>query len=57
MRWQEIGQMPCSVARALAIVGDRWSVLILRDALLGARRFDDFQASLGLSTGRGRQAA
>jgi DNA-binding HxlR family transcriptional regulator len=49
LRWEEIGQMPCSVARALAIVGDRWSVLLLRDALLGARRFDDFQASLGIS--------
>ena len=39
----------CSVARALEIVGERWTLLILRDALLGVRRFDDFQASLGIA--------
>lgn len=42
--------MPCSVARALSVVGDRWTLLILRDCLLGLRRFDDLQASLGLSS-------
>jgi DNA-binding HxlR family transcriptional regulator len=39
----------CSVARALEIVGERWTILIVRDALLGVRRFEDFQARLGLS--------
>src|SRR3954468_24871940 len=39
----------CSAARALEIVGERWTLLILRDALLGVRRFDDFQASLGIA--------
>lgn len=50
MRWAEIGELPCSVARALAVVGDRWTLLILRDCFLGCRRFDEFQASLGLSS-------
>lgn len=39
----------CSVARALEIVGERWTILILRDAFLGVRRFDDFQRSLGVA--------
>ncbi len=43
------GQM-CSVARSLEVVGERWTLLILRDALLGLRRFDEFQASLGVAT-------
>ena len=37
----------CSVAGALEVVGERWTLLILRDAFLGVRRFDDFQRSLG----------
>jgi DNA-binding HxlR family transcriptional regulator len=37
----------CSIARALEILGERWTLLIVRDALLGLRRFDDFQHSLG----------
>ena len=39
----------CSVARALELVGERWTILILRDAFLGVRRFDDFQRSLGIA--------
>jgi DNA-binding HxlR family transcriptional regulator len=39
----------CPVARALDAVGDRWSLLILRDAFLGKRRFGEFQASLGVA--------
>jgi DNA-binding HxlR family transcriptional regulator len=39
----------CSIARALEIVGERWTLLIVRDAFLGRRRFDEFQASLGIS--------
>lgn len=37
----------CSIARALELVGDRWTLLIIRDAFMGTRRFDDFQRSLG----------
>src|SRR4030095_6327661 len=41
--------MNCSVAQCLEVVGEWWSLLIVRDALLGVRRFDDFQARLGIS--------
>jgi DNA-binding HxlR family transcriptional regulator len=41
--------MNCSVAQCLEVVGEWWSMLILRDAFLGVRRFDDFQARLGIS--------
>jgi len=39
----------CSIARALEVVGERWTLLILRDTSFGARRFDDLQRSLGLA--------
>ncbi|MGR2661797.1 winged helix-turn-helix transcriptional regulator [Chromobacterium haemolyticum] len=40
---------PCPVARGVDIVGDRWSLLIVRDAFDGVRRFGDFQRSLGVA--------
>jgi DNA-binding HxlR family transcriptional regulator len=39
----------CSIARALEVVGERWTLLIVRDAFLGFRRFDEFQANLGIA--------
>jgi DNA-binding HxlR family transcriptional regulator len=39
----------CSAARALEVIGERWTVLIIRDAFLGLRRFDEFQRSLGVA--------
>lgn len=39
----------CSIARALEIVGERWTLLIVRDAFLGVRRFEQFQESLGIA--------
>jgi DNA-binding HxlR family transcriptional regulator len=39
----------CSIARALEVVGERWTLLIIRDASLGLRRFDQFQESLGIA--------
>jgi DNA-binding HxlR family transcriptional regulator len=41
--------MTCSVAQCLDLVGEWWSLLIIRDAFLGVTRFDDFQARLGIS--------
>jgi len=52
MRWRDIGDLPCSVARALSVVGDRWTLLVLRDAFLGVRRFGDFHTDLGTSRHR-----
>jgi DNA-binding HxlR family transcriptional regulator len=39
----------CPVARSLDAIGDWWSLLIIRDALMGIRRFSEFQKSLGLA--------
>jgi len=41
--------MNCSVAQCLEVIGEWWSMLIVRDAFLGVRRFDDFQSRLGIS--------
>jgi DNA-binding HxlR family transcriptional regulator len=41
--------MNCSIAQCLEVVGEWWSLLILRDVFLGIRRFDDIQARLGIS--------
>jgi DNA-binding HxlR family transcriptional regulator len=40
----------CSVARSLELVGEWWSMLIIREAYYGTRRFDDFQRNLGIAT-------
>jgi DNA-binding HxlR family transcriptional regulator len=40
----------CAIERALAVVGERWSLLILRDAHAGVTRFADFQTNLGVAT-------
>ena len=39
----------CSIARSLEIVGERWTLLIVRDLFLGKTRFDEFQQSLGIA--------
>jgi DNA-binding HxlR family transcriptional regulator len=39
----------CSIARALEIVGERWTLLIVRDVFLGLRRFDELQENLGIA--------
>ena len=49
MRRTSFADMPCPIARALNVVGEWWTLLILREAFLGARRFDDFQARLGIA--------
>jgi DNA-binding HxlR family transcriptional regulator len=41
----------CPVARALDVIGDWWSLLIIRDAFEGVRRFSDFQTGLGIAKG------
>ncbi|TYB56837.1 helix-turn-helix transcriptional regulator [Nonomuraea sp. PA05] len=49
METRRIDPVNCSVARALSVVGERWSLLIVREALDGARRFSEFQARLGIA--------
>lgn len=43
------GGQNCSIARTLEVIGDRWTMLVIRDAFLGVGRFDDFQRSLGIA--------
>jgi DNA-binding HxlR family transcriptional regulator len=49
MQHKSLGGMPCPIARSLERVGEWWSILILRDALHGLTRFDEFQKSLGIA--------
>lgn len=49
MRWNELGQEACPVARGLAVIGDRWTMLVLRDCFQGQRRFEQFQDRLGVT--------
>ncbi|MCX4097989.1 winged helix-turn-helix transcriptional regulator [Nocardia sp. alder85J] len=49
MKRTSFGNWPCSVARALDLVGDTWTPLVLREAFYGIRRFDDFQQELGIA--------
>jgi len=44
-----VSHEPCPVARATSLIGDRWSLLIVRDAFDGIRRFSDFQRNLGVA--------
>src|SRR5690348_7694853 len=50
MKWTDLSTQPCSISRSLAVVGDRWTLLILRSAFLRARRFDDFQQQIGVTS-------
>jgi DNA-binding HxlR family transcriptional regulator len=49
MRRKSFDKMSCPIARSLERVGEGWSVLIMRDALHGLTRFDEFQNSLGIA--------
>ncbi len=49
MQRKSFGRMVCPIARSLERVGEWWSILILRDALHGLTRFDEFQKSLGIA--------
>mgnify|MGYP000565370467 CR=1 FL=1 len=52
MRWADIGDEVCSVSRSLSVVGDKWTLLIIRSAFLGTRRFSDFQSEIGMTRHR-----
>ena len=51
MKRTSVGRVECPVGRALDEIGDWWSLLIIRDAFDGMRRFGEFQKSLGISKG------
>jgi DNA-binding HxlR family transcriptional regulator len=49
MKWSELSEERCSVARTAAVIGDRWTLMLLRDLFLGVRRFEDFERRLRIS--------
>lgn len=49
MRWDSLEEEPCSLARTVFVIGDRWSLLILRECFREARRFDELQSRLGIA--------
>ena len=49
MRWQDLSEDNCPVARGLSVIGERWTVLILRDCFMGIRRFEQFQSRIGVT--------
>ena len=49
MKWDALEEEPCSLARTIGVIGDRWSLLILRECFLRTRRFEGFQSALGIT--------
>jgi len=49
MQRTDFSQMTCSIARSLAVAGEPWSPLVLRDVWVGINRFDDIQRDLGIA--------
>jgi DNA-binding HxlR family transcriptional regulator len=52
MASKKVDDWQCSVARSITVLGERWTILILREALLGTTRFVDFERNLGLPSDR-----
>lgn len=46
---KQLSSMPCPIAQSLDIVGEWWSLLVIREAFYGTRRFGDFEARLGIA--------
>jgi len=49
MQWTDFDSSTCSIARSLDVLGDRWTLLVLRDLANGVRRFADLQEHLGVA--------
>ena len=49
MKWADYDSRACSVARTVEVLGDRWTLLVLRDIFNGIRRFDDLSGHLGVA--------
>ncbi|MCA0204104.1 MAG: helix-turn-helix transcriptional regulator [Proteobacteria bacterium] len=49
MKWDKLKDESCPVARGLSVIGDRWTLMVLRDCFLGVRRFEAMQARLGIT--------
>lgn len=49
MKHNKLDELNCSIANALDLIGEWWTILILREAFFGTRRFEDFQQHLGIA--------
>ena len=49
MKWNDATAQNCPIAQGLAIFGDRWTLLIIRNAFMGMTRFEQFQKNLGIT--------
>lgn len=49
MRWLDFDTEQCSMQRTLAVIGEKWTMLLIRDCANGVHRFDDFRRHVGLS--------
>ncbi|EEB82951.1 winged helix-turn-helix transcriptional regulator [Roseobacter sp. GAI101] len=49
MKWNDLNTESCPVARGLSVIGDRWTMLVIRECFLGIRRFDQMQERLGIT--------
>src|ERR1700761_8985701 len=49
MTWLDVNTENCSIQRTLAIIGEKWTLLVIRDAANGVHRFHDFRRHVGLS--------
>ncbi|MDD7965047.1 winged helix-turn-helix transcriptional regulator [Actinomycetospora lemnae] len=49
LRWRDLDSGACSIARTMTVLGEPWTVLVVRDLLHGVRRFDDLVAHLGIA--------
>ena len=53
MKRTDTSDWPCTIARSAAVLGDHWNLLLIRQACLGTRRFDEFQTALGIGHNAG----
>ena len=49
MRFPEVSHVNCSISRPLAVLGERWTLLVIKEAFLGVKRFEDMQRDLGVA--------
>jgi DNA-binding HxlR family transcriptional regulator len=52
VRHADLSDYPCSIIRPLAVLGDRWTFVLIKQAFAGTRRFEDFHEALGISRSR-----
>jgi DNA-binding HxlR family transcriptional regulator len=52
MRFENLVDEPCTISRPLGVLGDRWTLVVVKQAFAGTRRFEDFRAALRISRSR-----